>query len=67
MMENPGTNRYEAAEKLLEAAGGKLISMHSTPAEGPGVLAIFDSPEPSAAAAIGEAAKSMSKKERNPS
>ena len=41
MMENPGTNRYEAAKKLLEAAGGKLISMHSTPAEGPGVLGDF--------------------------
>jgi uncharacterized protein with GYD domain len=30
IMENPKTNRYEAAKKLIEAAGGKLISMYST-------------------------------------
>jgi len=29
IMENPKTNRYEAAKKLIEAAGGKLISMYS--------------------------------------
>jgi uncharacterized protein with GYD domain len=52
MMDSPTTNRYEAAKKLIEAAGGKLISMYSTPAEGPGVLAIFDVPDPGAAAAI---------------
>ena len=38
IMENPTTNRYEAAKKLIEAAGGKLISMYSTAADGPGVL-----------------------------
>ena len=27
IMENPATNRYEAAKHLIEAAGGKLISM----------------------------------------
>jgi uncharacterized protein with GYD domain len=52
MMDNPSTNRYEAAKALIEAAGGKLISMYATPAEGPGVLAIFDVPEPSSAGAI---------------
>ena len=52
IMENPTTNRLEAAKKLVEAAGGKLISMYSTPAEGPGVLVIFDVPDPSAAPAI---------------
>jgi uncharacterized protein with GYD domain len=52
IMENPTTNRYEAAKKLIEAAGGKLISMYSTPAEGPGVLVIFDVPDPGAAPAI---------------
>ena len=46
IMENPTANRYEAAKKLIEAAGGKLISMYSTPADGPGVLAIFDVPDP---------------------
>src|ERR1039458_2450673 len=29
-----------------EAAGGKLISMYSTPADGPGVMVIFDVPDP---------------------
>jgi uncharacterized protein with GYD domain len=52
IMENPMANRYEAAKKLIEAAGGKLISMYSTPADGPGVMAIFDVPDPGAAAAI---------------
>ena len=52
IMDNPTVSRYEAAKKLIEAAGGKLISMYSTPAEGPGVLVIIDVPDPSAAAAI---------------
>ena len=52
IMENPMTNRYEAAKKLIEAAGGKLISMYSTAADGPGVLIIYDVPDPNAAAAI---------------
>ena len=38
IMENPTTSRYEATKKLVEAAGGKLISMYSTGADGPGVL-----------------------------
>jgi len=52
IMENPSTNRFEAAKKLVEAAGGKMISMYSTPADGPSVMAIFDVTEPGAAAAI---------------
>jgi len=52
ILENPTTNRYEAAKNLIEAAGGKLISMYSTAADGPGVLVIFDVPDPSAAPAI---------------
>jgi uncharacterized protein with GYD domain len=52
IMENPTTNRQEVFKKLVEAAGGKLISMYSTAADGPGVLAIFDVPDPAAAAAI---------------
>ena len=51
-MEDPKTNRYEAAKKLIEAAGGKLISMYSTVADGPGVLIIFDVPNPGTAPAI---------------
>ena len=52
MMENPTTNRSEVIKKLMESAGGKLISMYSTAAEGPGVLAILDVPDPAVAAAI---------------
>jgi len=52
ILENPKTNRYEAAKKLIEAAGGTLVSMYSTAAEGPGVLVIFDVPDPTAAPAI---------------
>jgi uncharacterized protein with GYD domain len=52
LLENPTSNRQEAARKLIEAAGGKLISMYSTPNEGPSVLVIFDVPDPGAAAAI---------------
>lgn len=52
ILERPTTNREEAARKLIEAAGGKLISMYSVAADGPGVLVIFDVPEPSAAPAI---------------
>jgi uncharacterized protein with GYD domain len=51
-VDNPTTNRYEAAKNLIEAAGGKLISMYSTAVDGPGVLVIFDVPDPSAAPAI---------------
>jgi len=51
-MDDPKTNRYEAVKKLVEAAGGKLVSMFSTAAEGPGVLVIFDVPDPAAAPAI---------------
>jgi len=52
MMEDPTTNRSEVARKLVEAAGGKMVCFFSVPADGPGVLTIFDVPEPDAAAAI---------------
>jgi uncharacterized protein with GYD domain len=52
ILENPTVSRYEAAKKLVEAAGGKLISMYSTAADGPGVLVIFDVPDPNSAPAI---------------
>ena len=52
IMENPTVSRYEASKKLIEAAGGKLISMYSTATDGPGVLVIFDVPDASAAPAI---------------
>ncbi len=52
LLENPTQNRAEAARKLVEAAGGKLVSFYSMPVDGPGVLTIFDVPEPSSASAI---------------
>ena len=52
IMDSPKTSRYEAAKHLIEAAGGKLISMYSTATNGPGVLVIFDVPDPSSAPAI---------------
>lgn len=52
MMDAPKTNRYEAVKKLVETAGGKLVSMYSTAADGPGVLVIFDVPDPTAASSI---------------
>ena len=52
IMDNPTTNRYEAAKNLIEAAEGKLISMYSTATDGPGVLVIFDVSDPGAAPAI---------------
>jgi uncharacterized protein with GYD domain len=51
MRENPTTNRREAVDKLLEAAGGKVVAMYGTVAEGPGAMVIFDV-EPAAAPAI---------------
>ena len=42
MGKNPKTNRREAVEKLLTAAGGKLVSMYATIADGPGAMVIFD-------------------------
>ena len=51
LMENPATSRRDVAKRLIEAAGGKLIDMYSTVADGPGVLAIFDV-DPSKAPAI---------------
>jgi uncharacterized protein with GYD domain len=52
IMDNPTVSRYEAAKQSIEAAGGKLVSMYSTAANGPGILVIFDMPDPNAAPAL---------------
>ena len=52
ILENPTKSRQEAATKVIEAAGGKLVSMYSTATNGPGVLVIFDVPDPGMAPAI---------------
>lgn len=53
LMDNPDTNRLSALQNLLEAAGGKVVSLYSTAAEGPGAMVIFDVPDPNVAPAIG--------------
>jgi uncharacterized protein with GYD domain len=57
MGKNPNTNRREAVEKLVTAAGGKLVAMYGTIAEGPGAMVIFEV-DPAAAPAIAGVAAS---------
>jgi uncharacterized protein with GYD domain len=52
IMDNPTASRFEAAKNVIEAAGGKLISMYGLPADGPGVMVIFEAPDQSAASAV---------------
>jgi uncharacterized protein with GYD domain len=49
--ENPKSNQHDAVAQLVKAAGGKLVAMYGTMADGPGALAIIDV-DPVAAAAI---------------
>ncbi len=58
MRENPNTNRREAVEQLLTAAGGKLVAMYGTIADGPGALVIFEADHVAAPAVTGVAASS---------
>src|ERR1051326_8712122 len=52
MRENPNTNRQAAVEQVLKAAGGALVSMDGRATNGPGVMVIFDVPDPAMAPAI---------------
>ena len=52
MRENPNTDRPAAVEQLLAAAGGKLVAMYGRAANGPGVMVIFDVPDPAMAPAM---------------
>jgi len=60
MGKNPNTNRREAIEKLVTAAGGKLVAMYGTIAEGPGAMAIVDLDPAAAPAIVGVLASSDS-------
>ena len=51
MAKNPNFKRSEAVEKLLAAAGGKLVAMYGTIADGPGAMVIVDV-DPGVGAAI---------------
>jgi hypothetical protein len=42
MAKNPNTNRRDAVEKLVTAAGGKLVAMYGTMVDGPGAMVIVD-------------------------
>ncbi|WP_237214978.1 GYD domain-containing protein [Falsiroseomonas oryziterrae] len=53
LMENPETSRLSAVQSLLEAAGGRVVSLYSTAAEGPGAMLIFDVPDAQTAPAVG--------------
>ena len=55
--EKPNTNRRDAFEKLVTAAGGKLVGMYATMTDGPGSLASFDA-DPTVAASVGAVAAS---------
>jgi uncharacterized protein with GYD domain len=52
MRENPNTDRRAAVEQLLAAAGGRLVSIYGRAANGPGVMVIFDVPDPAMAPAM---------------
>jgi uncharacterized protein with GYD domain len=51
MAKNPNTNRREAVEQMVTAAGGKLVAMYGTIAEGPGAMVIFEA-DPAVAPAM---------------
>ena len=51
MLENPSLDRRAAVDKLVTAAGGKLVGFYGTLVDGPGALTIIDV-DPVAAAAI---------------
>ena len=52
MAKKPDTNRRDALEKLVKAAGGKVVAMYATMTDGPGAIAIFDC-DPTVAASVG--------------
>ena len=60
MRENPNTDRQAAVKQTVEAAGGKLVAMYGMAANGPGVMVIFDVPDPDMAVAISGVAVSSS-------
>src|SRR5215470_32051 len=42
MAKKTNTNRRDALEKLVKAAGGKVVAMYGTMVDGPGAMAIVD-------------------------
>jgi len=58
MAKNPNTNRREAVEQLLTAAGAKLVAMYGTISDGPGAMVIFEADHAAAPAVTGVVASS---------
>jgi len=51
MAKKPDSNRRDAVEKLVKAAGGKVVAMYGTMVDGPGAMVIVDV-DPGVGAAI---------------
>jgi uncharacterized protein with GYD domain len=58
--QNPKSNYHDSVEQLVKAAGGKLVGMYGTMANGPGALIIIDVDQIEAAAITGTLASSDS-------
>jgi uncharacterized protein with GYD domain len=56
MAKNPNADRRDAVEQMITAAGGKLVAMYGTIADGPGAMVIFDADSVAAPAMAGVAA-----------
>ena len=52
MRANPDTNRQAAVKQTVEAAGGKLVGMYGRAVNGPGVMVIYDVPDPEMGLAV---------------
>lgn len=52
MAENPGTDRRAALDKLVTAAGGKLVNLYFTTGDGPGAMMIVDAEAAAVAAMV---------------
>ncbi len=51
-LDDTAADRGAAVEKLMTAAGAKLVAMYNYIAEGPSTMVIFDAPDQTVAAAI---------------
>lgn len=52
MAENPNSDRRAAMEKLVTAAGGKLVQVYFTTTDGPGAMVIVDAEASDVAAMV---------------
>ena len=64
MAKNPNADRRDAVEQMITAAGGKLVAMYGTIADGPGAMVIFDADSVAAPAMAGVAAATEGTRER---